>query len=121
MSIELEIKIKGCDKSTVTKMLYTEEDVQQIKWERDLAIQQLKGDYGVGLGEPKSPDVVKVVRCMNCKYSRALQSKLEKARYRTGCVICTNGEISDTEFAMWACDFCSYGERKDEREENESR
>ena len=121
MPIELEIKIKGLNKNTITQKMYTEKDVQQIKWECDLAIQQLKGDYGVGLGKPKSPDVVKVVRCMDCKYSRNLQTISEKAMYRTGCVICTNGEISNTEFAMWGNDFCSYGERKDEREENESR
>lgn len=84
-------------------------------------VAQIRDDYGVGLGEPKSPDVVKVVRCMDCKYSRNLQTISEKARYRTSCVICTNGEISNTEFAMWGNDFCSYGERKDEREENESR
>lgn len=113
MPIELEIKIKGLNKNTITQKMYTEKDVQQIKWERDLAIQQLKGDYGVGLGEPKSPDVVKVVRCMDCKYSRNLQTISEKAMYRTGCVICTNGEISNKEFAMWGNDFCSYGERKE--------
>ena len=114
MRIELEIKIKGCDKSTVTKRVYTEEDVRQIKWERDIAVQQLRDDYGVDFGKVKDPDFVKVVRCINCKYSRDLQTKTEKADYRTGCIICTNGEISDTEFAMWANDFCSYGEKRDE-------
>ena len=84
-----------------------EEKVAQIKWERDLAIQQLKGDYGVGLGEPKSPDVVKVVRCMDCKYGRDLQTTV---------IICTNSEISGTEFGMWKHDFCSYGERKDKKD-----
>lgn len=112
MPIELEIKIKDGDKSTVTKKLYTEEDVKQIKLERDLAILQLKCDYGVDLGEPTNPDVAKVVRCMDCKYSRDLQTTSEKNTYCKGCVICTNGEISDTEFAMWAFDFCSYGERR---------
>lgn len=77
-------------------------------------VAQIRDDYGVGLGEVKDPDVEKVVRCMDCKYSRNLQTISEKARYRTGCVICTNGEISNTEFAMWGNDFCSYGERKEE-------
>ena len=90
-----------------------EEKVAQIKWERDLAIQQLKGDYGVGLGEPKSPDVVKVVRCKDCKYSRDLQTTSEKYSYHKSCVICTNGVIFDTESAMLGNDFCSHGERKD--------
>ena len=30
----------------------------QVLWERDVAIQQLREDYGVGLGEKKSADVV---------------------------------------------------------------
>ena len=88
------------------------EKVAQIKCDRDVAIKQLRDDYGVGLGEVKDPDVVKVVRYINCKYSRDFQTKSEKAMYCSGCIICTNGEISDTEFAMWGDDFCSYGERK---------
>lgn len=91
-----------------------EDKIAQIKRERDTAIKQLRDDYGVGLGEVKDPDVVKVVRCKDCKYSRELQTKSEKTMYCSGCVICTNGEISDTEFAMWGADFCSYGERKEE-------
>lgn len=39
--------------------------VEQIKWERDTAIQQL-ADYGIGFGE--QADAVKVVRCKDCKY-----------------------------------------------------
>lgn len=90
-----------------------EDKIAQLRWERDLAIQQLKGYYGVGLGEVKDPDIVKVVRCKDCKYSRDLQTTSEKYNYCKGVVICTNGEISDTEFAMWGNDFCSYGERKE--------
>ena len=33
---------------------------RQVAWERDLALQQLRGDYGVGLGEKKA-DVAPVV------------------------------------------------------------
>ena len=90
------------------------EKVAQIKCERDVAIKQLRDDYGVGLGEPKNPDVVKVVRCKDCKYSRDLQTTSEKYNYCKGVVICTNGEISNTEFAVWGNDFCSYGEREGE-------
>jgi hypothetical protein len=32
----------------------------QVSWERDLAIEQLREDYGVGLGEKKPADVVAV-------------------------------------------------------------
>lgn len=81
-----------------------EDKIAQIKREHDTAIKQLRGDYGIGLGEPKNPDVVKVVRCMDCKYGRDLQTTV---------VLCTNSEISDTGFGMWKHDFCSYGERKD--------
>ena len=38
---------------------------EQVAWERDLAVQQLK-DYGVGLGQTK--DLVEVTRCKDCKY-----------------------------------------------------
>lgn len=61
-------------------------------------------------------DDVKVVRCKDCKYSRDLQTKFEKALYRLDCVICRNGAISNTEFAMWGDDFCSYGETKENEE-----
>lgn len=39
---------------------------EQVKWERDMAVQQLN-DYGVQLGE--KADCVRVVRCRECKYS----------------------------------------------------
>lgn len=34
----------------------------QVMWERDVAIQQLREDYGVGLGEKKAADVVESKR-----------------------------------------------------------
>ena len=89
-------------------------DKKMTDREYEEQVAQIGDDYGVGLGEVKDPDVVKVVRCMDCKYSRDFQTKSEKAMYCSGCIICTNGEISDTEFAMWGDDFCSYGERKEE-------
>lgn len=61
-------------------------------------------------------DDVKVVRCVNCKYSRDSQTKFERHTYVEGCVICANGEISDTEFVMFGDDFCSYGETKGDEE-----
>ena len=92
-----------------------EDKIAQLRRERDTAVKQLRDDYGVGLGEPKSPNVVKVVRCMECKYSRDLQTTSEKYNYRKGVVICTNGEIFNTEFAVWGNDFCSYGEERTEK------
>ena len=38
----------------------------QVMWERDVAIEQLKS-YGVSFGE--KADVVKVVRCKDCRHS----------------------------------------------------
>lgn len=40
---------------------------EQVAWERDLAVQQLK-DYGVGLGQRKNENLVKVTHCKDCKY-----------------------------------------------------
>lgn len=40
----------------------------QIAWERDLAVQQLREDYGVGLGE-KKPDKGTPVKCCDCVYA----------------------------------------------------
>mgnify|MGYP004514895659 CR=1 FL=1 len=93
-----------------------EKKIAQIKWERDIAITQLKNDYGVGLGGRKNPDVVKVVRCINCKYSRDLQTKFERNFYCKGTVMCCNTGVFNEAVAMWCDDFCSYGER----EENEN-
>ena len=39
----------------------SESAYKQIMWERDLAIQQLRSDYGVGLGEKKNVDDVAAV------------------------------------------------------------
>lgn len=40
----------------------------QYKWERDIALSQLE-EYGIGFGEKKR-DMVEVVRCKDCKYSK---------------------------------------------------
>ena len=39
---------------------------EQVKWERDIAMEQLK-DHKIPFG-CIAPDVVEVVRCKNCKY-----------------------------------------------------
>lgn len=38
----------------------------QVRWERDIAMEQLK-EHGIPFGGI-APDVVKVVRCENCQY-----------------------------------------------------
>jgi hypothetical protein len=66
---------------------------EQIKWERDCAMQQLK-DHGIPFGG-NAPDVVKVVRCCECIY-------------RDG----TPGQPNIMCYQMHDDDFCSYGERR---------
>lgn len=75
---------------------------EQVLWERDVAMEQLK-EHGIPFGGI-APNVVEVVRCKDCKH----------------------GLIDDPELPNWyfcsyhGCDwnygehFCSYGERKEE-------
>ena len=73
-----------------------------INYGIELAIQTIKD-------EPIAEDVVKVVRCKDCKYFVDKQSENHQG-------ICMCGE-KDTSYAAdfypYADDFCSYGERKD--------
>ena len=58
-------------------------------------------------------DVVPVVRCKDCKYSRPL-NKSEKERFVEGVLMCTNSEVSEYGITdVWDTHFCSYGKRKD--------
>lgn len=72
---------------------------EQVAWERDLAVQQLK-DYGVGLGQVK--DLAEVTRCKDCKYGD-WDSKPDDA------MVCLR-----TNDGFWRTgnDFCSRGEPK---------
>ena len=56
-------------------------------------------------------DVVKVVRCKDCKYSRP-RNKSEKNIYFEDVLICESCEMADEPCAVCETDFCSYGERK---------
>lgn len=69
---------------------------EQVMWERDVAIQQLK-DLGVGFGE--KADVAPVVRCKDCRWWN-----------HAGCAI----RIVDDTDKPQANDFCSFGERGSE-------
>ena len=75
--------------------------LDQIRWERDVAIEQLREDYGVGLGEKKPADVVRAVRCDNCRHMKLLDGVLRFCK------------IWNAPNGMGADGFCSYGERKD--------
>lgn len=67
---------------------------KQCAWERDTAIEQLKS-YGVGFCE--NADVVKVVRCKDCKYYDVYRLECHNP-YHNGIINCEG--------------YCNYGERK---------
>lgn len=69
--------------------------LDQVRWERDIALEQL-ADYGLSLGE--RADVVKVVRCKDCKH-------FDHSGF------CKKIGMN---FVKFGSDFCSYGERKDD-------
>lgn len=69
---------------------YSKEAVEQIMWERDMAISQLN-DYGVQFGE--QADCVRVVRCKDCLF------------FNTECILINDGDV------WYEDDFCSYGRR----------
>ena len=56
-------------------------------------------------------DVVEVVRCKDCKYSRPMDD-IEKMEYYESVIICESFEMNDCATAVYPDDFCSYGERK---------
>lgn len=89
-----------------------EDKIAQLRWERDLAIQQLKGDYGVGLGEVKDPDIVKVVHCKDCKHYVTDDIIPNYCNYHTNKV----GFCDDAVY-MGEYDFCSCGEEEKENDE----
>ena len=85
--------------------------LDQVRWERDVAIAQLN-DYGVSFGE--KADCVRVTRCKDCKYTREM-SECEKRVYCEGCLVCLSPEASVEGYnIVFPEDFCSYGERRSE-------
>lgn len=70
---------------------------EQVKWERDTALQTLK-EHGIGLGG--KADVVEVVRCKECIYHNVPPCPMRLS------LNWTNDH-----------DYCSYGKRKEGAEE----
>ena len=70
--------------------------LEQFRWERDVAMAQLE-EYGIPFGTDKDEDMVRVVRCKDCRFWKNEHLCLVMSRY---------GSI-DTK----AEHYCSYGER----------
>lgn len=93
------------DAETVLKGVH-----DQIRWERDMAMESLK-EIGVGFCE-KTDDVVRVVRCKECKHSLENNGLLV-----IGARFChRNIDGNDVYETVWDCDYCSKGERKEVQE-----
>ena len=77
---------------------------EQIKWERDCAMQQLK-DHDIPFGGI-TPDVVKVVRCKNCRRCDGFPG--EEIEPNEIGICCIN------RMAVKPDDYCSFGERRED-------
>ena len=80
---------------------------EQVKWERDMAMQQLE-EHGIPFGG-EADDVVNVVRCKDCIHSVQLLDRLMCKR--------TAHKSENGWFGLRATadkHFCSYGERKEQ-------
>lgn len=60
------------------------------------------------------PTAEEVVKCKDCKHSREMD-KYEKLLYLETCVGCTHHSTSYYSLIMQGDDYCSYGERKEEK------
>ena len=74
----------------------------QVRWERDTAIGQLE-EHGIPFGGI-APDVVKVVRCKDCKHWGGVVYGGRCKHWST--------TMQGTTFYTSNDDFCSYGERR---------
>lgn len=75
--------------------------LDQVRWERDVAIAQLN-DYGVSFGE--KADCVKVVRCRACNHGKTWKNAFGIEGFKCD-LLCV--DLSPEAF-------CSYGEKRDE-------
>lgn len=75
------------------------------------------GDYAAAFAEIRklpAADVVEVVRCKDCEFSREL-TKTEKKIWRDECRACESPEASqDGYMIVFPEHFCSYGRRKEQ-------
>lgn len=71
--------------------------LEQVIWERDLAMEQLK-EHGIAFGGI-APDVVKVVRCKDCRFL------IDR---NDGTYGCYRHFVEECKLD----DYCSYGEKR---------
>lgn len=89
-------------KSAPTADVVLSSVLEQVRWERDMALETLK-EHGIGFCEKS--DMVEVVRCKDCRHfvPIILNGKVQERGYCTlGCDWVNRKET----------DFCNYGERK---------
>lgn len=90
-----------CDQFKNKADVVSKKAYEQVKWERDTAIEQLNS-YGVDFCE--KADVVPVVRCSQCR-----------KRYTTECALWFS-QLDDNQYFCGAIHnddfYCSYGERE---------
>lgn len=80
--------------------------LDQVRWERDVAISQLE-DHGIPFGGV-APDVVKVVRCRDCKYWFKNNGHNRKGCPSFDANIWLEDWMDDAEM------YCSLGERRND-------
>lgn len=84
-----------------TANVVSREVFEQVKWERNMALQTLQ-EHGIGLGE--KTDVVKVVRCKECQHCIVNKNHPDKP------LICTMTKMCGTTSPEW---HCAAGKRKE--------
>lgn len=80
--------------NAVEKAFYALVCLEQIKWERDIAIRQLE-ELGVSFGQ----EVKDVKKSIN-------KSKIQDAVYKDGIFVCPNCEASTFPLALYDGDYC---------------
>lgn len=76
--------------------------LEQFRWERDIAMKQLE-EYGIPFGTNKDEDMVRVVRCKDCKASRVYG----KTTQWLACESVMEGQATDPD------GYCYLGERRE--------
>ena len=81
------------------------EAYEQVKWERDQAMEQL-AEHRIPFGGI-APDVVEVVRCKDCKHCKKYRNRLDPMLNHQLCA-----RLGNYSWGVEEDDFCSYGERR---------